>query len=215
MKKLWVYGDSNSEMYDSFDAYNMWSNEYIKWKGYVPKHYTQLIAEKFNCELRNFAKSGTNNHTIFERFCNSVNSISNDDIVIIQWTEPNRFRLVDDNNNWADFKFHNIQNKRTIENFKNVTIKTIEETLVNRLNIKYKEELESWTNLIKFALKETKLIIWSPFEESYGGNIVNSIETISIETNRLINDPHFSENGQTHLSNILIAQLLNTDKPII
>lgn len=215
MKKLWVYGDSNSEVYDSFDAYNMWSNEYLKWKGYIPKHYTQIIAEKFNCELRNFSKSGTNNQTIFERFCNSVNNISLDDIVIIQWTEPNRFRLADDNNNWADFKFHNIQNKSTIENFKNVSIKTIEETLINRLNIKYKEELESWNALIKFALKENNLIIWSPFEHSYSGNILKSIETISIETKGVINDPHFSELGQIQISEILMNQLLNLPKPII
>ena len=50
MKTLWTFGGSFTERYT--DKYN-WSRDYIKWKGYTPKVYGDIIAEKLDLDLKN------------------------------------------------------------------------------------------------------------------------------------------------------------------
>lgn len=212
MKKLWVFGCSISDLYDSETSKYFWSSEYLKWKGYTPKHYTEILAKEFNCELKNYAISGTNNYEILQSICDKINHISNDDFIILQWTETTRFRLVDDSDNWVNFVFKNSQNKIQLKNNKHLSIQTIQEILMNRLSTKYADEIRSWEILIKNKLNSDNLIILYPFTNlgNYG-NIVKSIENIAIETNGEIDDPHFSEAGQRQLAKII----LDTKKNII
>jgi hypothetical protein len=205
MKKLWVFGCSISDLYDSVTSLYYWSEEYLKWKGYTPKHYSQLIAEELGCELKNFGVSSTNNYAILQSICDNVENISNDDYVIIQWTESTRFRLSDDDNNWVNFIFKNSQNKNELKNNKSVSIQTIQEILINRTNTIYDDEILSWEKLLKIKLNTDNLIIWNPFKNvGEYGRLLKSIENIATETNGIIDDPHFSESGQIHLSKILL-----------
>jgi hypothetical protein len=216
MKKLWVFGCSISDLYDSETSLYYWSEGYLKWKGYTPKHYSQIISEELGCELMNYGVSSTNNYAILQLICDNIEQISNDDYVIIQWTETNRFRLSDDNNEWINFVFNHLQNKSELKNNKYLSIQTIQETLTNRLNTIYEDEVASWEKLIKSKLNTDKLLIWYPFRHiGEYGRLLNSIENILTESKGVINDLHFSENGQIHLSNILLNKLNNNNKDII
>jgi hypothetical protein len=214
MKKLWVFGCSISDLYDSETSKYYWSEEYLEWKGYTPKHHTQIIADELGYELINCAVSAANNYQIFQDFCDRVDEISNDDYVIIQWTEPNRFRLVNDNDEWTGFAFHSKWTRFKLKKFQFIAFETIQQVLTNRLSSKYREEINSWEKLIK--LKSNNLLVWKPFDKLINnGKIVNSIETIRSETGGKIDDLHFSEDGQVILSKILLDMILGNSKNII
>lgn len=198
MPNLFVYGCSNSE---SFDTKVTWAIKYVKWKGFVPKCYGQLISEELKINLINYSKSGTNNHSIFQKICETIKNINEDDMVIVQWTDNSRFRLVNDLNEWVDFYPNSVD---TIKNFENVSKETITELMVNRTNTKYFEELKSWELIIRQTLNKTKLVFWSPFKEF---NSYHSLERIKTETNNEIDDNHLSENGHKEIYKILLENL--------
>jgi hypothetical protein len=213
MRKLWAFGDSNTEVYN---IENVWANDYLKWKGYSPKVYIELLSEHYNCELHNFAKSGTNNYYIFQKFCENVSNFEYGDIIVLQWSEVTRFRLVDDSNEWVDFYFNNSHSKNKLSNFNNLNIESIQQVLTNRLKNRWMDEIYAWENVVNIVLKDKKYIMWSPFTNAGGyGRWVKSMETISNETNKLIDDPHLSENGQIKLSKLLIDKLDFNKKNIV
>ena len=216
MKKLWVFGCSISDLYDSESSKYYWSSDYLQWKGYIPKHYTQIIADKLNRQLVNCAVSATCNAQIFQDLCDNIPNIKNDDYIIIQWTEPNRVRFVDDNEKWETFAFHSKWAKHKLKKFSHISFETIQQVLINRLSKEYRIEIESWEKLIKLAIPTNRLFIWYPFDSVIGnGKYVKSIETIKDETNGIIDDLHFSEKGQEHISSILLSDMFNDIKNII
>lgn len=216
MKKLWVFGCSISDLYDSETSKYYWSSEYLDWKGHIPKHYTQIIAEELGCELMNYAVSATCNAQILQDFCDKVNDIGKDDYVIIQWTEPNRVRFVSDEEIWTTFAFHSKWAKFKLKKFSHMAFETIQQVLINRLSSQYRKEITSWENLIKLVIPTNNLLIWYPFDKIIGnGKVVKSIETIKMETNNTIDDLHFSEDGQLHIASILMDTIFNTKKNII
>ena len=218
MRKLWVFGCSISDLYDSESSIKHWfSQEYIDYKGYVPIHYTQIIANKLEYELVNKAISASSNLQIFQDLCNNIENINSEDFVILQWSDSNRTRFVNDDDEWIQFAFqsHWIQHK--LKKFSHITYNTIQEVLANRLSTnKYLEEINSWEKFIKFAFKSSNILIWNPFEKIIGNNsILKSVELIKDETNNKILDYHFSEKGQIEISNILLDIILNKTKNII
>lgn len=56
--------------------------------------YTRHLADLMNCDYKNFAESGHSNGYIFRKIIQLINDWNNDDILIIQWTSPNRQTLV-------------------------------------------------------------------------------------------------------------------------
>lgn len=217
MNKLWVFGDSFSELYDSETSKYYWSQDYLKWKGYTPKNYTQIMSEELGCELVNISLSATNNYQIFQDFCDNVSNISPNDYVIIQWTEYHRFRLVNNEDKWDGFTAHTKWSKYKLEKFPDISYETVLEIIVNRKHEHYKNEVCSWEKLIRTVIPSDKLLIWYPFDMvAYNGMFVKSIETIKDETKGEIVDLHFSENGNIQLSKILLDKLLgDTNKKII
>jgi hypothetical protein len=216
MNKLWVFGCSISDLYDSETSLYYWSADYLKWKGHTPKHHTQIIADTLGYELVNCAVSATCNAQIFQDFCDKIEEIGKEDQVIIQWTEPNRVRFVNDENEWMTFAFHSKWAKFKLNKFTHLSFETVQEVLVNRLDKQYRNEITSWEKLIKLKTNPDRLLIWYPFDKIIGnGKVVKSIETIRMETNNEIDDLHFSESGQIHMADILLNMLNNTTKNII
>jgi len=205
MPNLFVYGCSNSE---SFNTKAHWAINYVKWKGYIPKTYGELISDKLNLNLINYSKSGTNNQFIFQKICETFKKIKEDDVVIVQWTNVIRFRLVNDKNEWVEFYYGNDDYLKKLNQFENISKQTITEIFVNRMNPKYLEEIKTWELIIKQVLNKNKLLFWSPFEEFNSYHLLERIET---ETNGEIHDIHISENGHKDLSELLLKDL-NTNK---
>jgi hypothetical protein len=204
MKKLWSFGCSNTQRYDDVDE---WSKLYIKWKGYKPKVYVDFISENLNYESINLAKSGTNNYSIFQKICDSIESIKKNDLVIVQWTQYNRFRLSNKSNEWEDFYLNIGHFDDKLKNCDHITKDTIFEIFINRMNPIYETEIRSWEKIIKKSLPKNKIIFWNPFDDvGEHGRLVKSLETITMETKKEIIDPHFSENGHKTLSEILLKE---------
>jgi hypothetical protein len=187
-----------------------WAKEYVEWKGYVPDVYGDIIARNLKLKQFNYAKSGTNNYAIFQTICDSINEIKENDVVIIQWTQVSRFRLVNRFNEWEDFYADVTHYKEKLKKCDDISKSTISEILVNRTNDKHSEEIVSWEKIINKTLTNNKILFWSPFVNISGyGKILKSMETIAIETDGKIPDPHFSEKGQKDLANILLNKLDN------
>ena len=63
MNKIWFFGDSNT---DGYNTSYQWANEYINWKGYKPKFWTELLANKLELPFENCGKGGSDNYTILD-----------------------------------------------------------------------------------------------------------------------------------------------------
>lgn len=195
MNTLWVFGDSFSTPFDSPNL-DLWAKEYINWKGYIPKIYSQIIATELEMKLETFAKGGLDNYTILETICENLDKINDDDILIIGWSSPLRFRIIDDNNNTLSI-IPNFSNKTL-----NISQSTIEQILYNRSihHLNYEYELYLWTRLINKAVK-CKVIHWK-------WDSLTNFNTIKTESDSILNDGHYSELGHIELATHLL-KLLN------
>lgn len=219
MATLWTFGDSFTEYYHpSSPTHRNWRDEYIEWKGYIPKVYGEVIAEKLNMNLVNKGKNGCCNLYILEEFCKIVNQIKKDDIVIFGWTSQQRFRLPDKDNNWTYFN-PELKEKNPdrymvhgqIENFGILSKSTVIETLINRTNSIYSTEICNWINLINFALQDITTFHWSWFNYNGICGICQSknYKTIKQETNNVVIDGHWCEKGHYQFAEFVIDRLAN------
>lgn len=200
MATLWTFGDSLTA---GFTKEYAWSKSYIEWKGYQPKVYGDFISEKLNLNFVNLGKGGSDNYSIFENFCNVSDKFNDGDMVIFGWSSPIRFRLVNQNNKWATSLPNFINNYSDVNG---ISTRTIEEILVHRSNIGFCIEVNNWIKLIDQFLNKVnvKVVHWNTFDTRLDVNFIRDIETITIETNGLMVNGHFSENGHLALSEILI-----------
>ena len=195
MKKIWYFGDSNTETYN---PNYLWASKYIEWKGYTPKHWTELFAERMKLPYSNLGLGGCDNYTIFKTLSDNIENISDDDIVIIGWTIPIRGRIANlDKNEWFTIV------PLSKPDLKCITNDAILQLVSLRDSPLYVQEVLDWQKLIKRALRTNRLIFWSYFPEFTNCGIMDSkywmgkTECLSIndETKGLIKDGHFCEMG--------------------
>jgi hypothetical protein len=93
MSNLYTFGCSFTEGFiENHPPYQ----EYKKFRGgSFPKHWTELLSEKLGCNLINDGKGGSGNQHIFTSLCKRANQLKKNDVVIVQWSFMNRFRLSD------------------------------------------------------------------------------------------------------------------------
>ena len=78
----------------------------------------------------------------------------------------------------------------------------VEKIFENRKNFHYINEVLSWINLINKA-REDRIVHWTWFEKK-------DKETITNETNGLIEDLHYSEKGHLDLANEILKSFKNS-----
>ena len=209
MSKLWIFGDSFSASNNRANV-ESWRRKYIKWKGYIPKVWPEYLNETLNYRLINLSISGTDNYTIFDTIIDNIDKIEPNDIVIIGWTSTLRFRLIDRNDNFNTLRPSHISDKSTLDTsfeYKNISLDTINQILVNRDNILYEYELNRFIKIINLYLKNVKVLHWSPFQIHQPNLKIKRIdgldllETITIESNNELIDYHYSESAHIELSN--------------
>jgi hypothetical protein len=139
VSKLWVFGDSFTEgwdasMYYSKEALPEWRSKYIDWKGYVPKVFNEILANKLNFETKNCGIGGADNYTIFHTIIQNLDKINKDDIVIIGWSSTVRFRIIDSNNKFKSIQIwmENLDDVRLKKIEIDISSKTINEIFYNR-----------------------------------------------------------------------------------
>jgi hypothetical protein len=188
--KLWIFGDSFSETFkrENGGIYLDWKTNYVEFKGYTPKVFGDIVAEKLNLELVNTNLKGlsSDNSTILSRIINNIDNIKDGDVISVGWTAHTRFRV-------ANFRHHrwNITDSgRGIIDFPNISQQTFEEIGVNRTHVLYFNELCEWVEMVKKIFKNNRVIQWTWNQQS-----VMKFNSITDDTNGLLRDDHWSEKG--------------------
>ena len=202
MSRLWTFGDSFTEGYEPKHNTKTkhWRHHYNEWKGYIPKVYGEVFAERLGYELKNYGMGSWDNYSIFESFCKIVNQIKPDDIIIFGWSSPERFRIIGTDGYWKQMAPSYEKNG---DKKHNLSDNTVDEIFVNRTNQRYSDEVNHWINLINFTFKNNIIIHWTPFVSNINSHYLCGFETIREETNGIVGDGHFSEGGQIELTNKL------------
>jgi hypothetical protein len=204
-QKLYLFGDSFSA---GFSFESNWTNNYINWKGYTPKGFGEIVSQKLSLELINLAENASDNYSILQKFCDNAKNIKKNDLVIIGWSSPLRFRLVSKDwitilPNYDKFSTKEIDKTKISES-------TLIEILLNRDDVRYCNEVNSWIKLLNNLDKN--IIHWTPFDQRLDCMFLNKFETIFTETNGELNDWHFSENGHIQLSDLFINKFKSKNK---
>ena len=142
-QKLYIFGDSFSA---GFSFESNWTNPYVNWKGYTPKGFGEIISQKLNLELINLSENASDNYSILQKFCDNEKNIKKNDLVIIGWSSPLRFRLV--SKDWITIlPNHDKFSTKEIDKTK-ISESTLIEILLNRDDIRYCNEVNSWIKLL-------------------------------------------------------------------
>lgn len=92
MKTLHLFGDSFTEGHNldlTYPPYKEWKNFR---GGELPPCWGDLLSEKLHMKMNNHAVGGMSNSEVFQTVCRHSNEFEKGDIVIINWSYPNRFR---------------------------------------------------------------------------------------------------------------------------
>lgn len=217
MATLWAFGDSFTDFYyPPSPKFRHWRHDYIDWKGYIPKVYVEIISEKLNMRLVNKGKGGCCNLYILEEFCKVANQIKNDDIVIFGWTSQQRFRLPNKNSEWVYFNTEPNNSDGffvhgSMDDFEILSKSTVLETIINRTNPIYSNEVCNWIKLINLTLKNVTTFHWSwdSYTKICGIYQSKYYKTISDETNGEVADNHWCEDSHYEFAEFVMNRILN------
>ena len=205
MRRLFVFGDSYTQKWEYNSPYSMW-------KGYTPKTYSELISEELGIECFNFSWGGWSNYDIFEAVCQNIDSIKENDIVIILWSGLDRIRLVNHRlNMWVSIQPNSFNMLKRVELIDDdISENTIDELMINRQHNLYKEEVRNWIKLLKHTFKSNIFINSTWYGVNWGIDVAQ-YETIVEESNNQMIDWHWSEKGQYDFAQWCISKI-KTDK---
>ena len=173
MSKLFGFGDSFTEGHIldvNFQIYKDWK---ILRGGNLPPVWIDLLGEKLEMEVFNYACGGLGNDEIFHRFCEHVNEIQKGDIVMINWTYMERFR-------WASVEYNNDGTPRIgsgpnnthpywkrlsshPEDGKHISESTRKEIVANRVDLMNRELIYNYEKIIDRLAKSMgfEVFYWS------------------------------------------------------
>jgi hypothetical protein len=196
MNTLWIFGDSFSASFSNEHSI-VWSNPYIEFKGYEPYVFGDIIAKDLNLKLENHARGGADNYYIFESICKCSDTISPNDLIIVGWTSPIRFRIITEFGSWKTIL--------PMEDSEYSELMLHRDSSLNPLL-----EIKNWMKVL-FKLYGKQILFWSPAIKNdidiYSPKDLGIVEHISQETNGLLSDSHYSEKGHQTLSKILLSKL--------
>jgi hypothetical protein len=189
MKKLWIIGDSfSTSFYAPNEGSNSYKNLYGNFKGYTPKFFGDFISEQLDIEYEILTTNiSHDNFRMMDRFIENVDRIKDGDIFSFGWTSATRLSFVNtEKNEWVVCHAPNNEDGYIYD----MSSKSLIEWAINRDHPLYIEQLKGWMKLIDISIPKVKVVHWSWTNNSYF-----PFESIAEETNKLINDAHWSENG--------------------
>jgi hypothetical protein len=188
----------------------------------------EIVGKELGIDVETFGKSGSCNYAIFERICQNFDIINENDIVIINWTVVERFRVAM-GNRITDYvtilatymteehgKWIYDSTKKMLDKA-DVTIESAIEIGFNRykFNPLFQNEINSWSYLIYsfFKSKNIKVVFWGLtltqpyyFMEAYQP-IMEKKGLIHHETNGEIKDWHFGVSGNKLFADYVIEKI--------
>lgn len=218
--KLWIFGDSFGDRFSDYDVVKYHDSDYRvryhKWKGYSPLSYGEVISKELGCDIEILSSAGSSNTEIFHTFISKMDEIAEGDLVIVNWTYLNRFRIANDNN---EFDKVMIQAGCKSPNSL-VDIKSLEEIGVNRNShtIYYKEVSDYSKVIKKICNNKIYTFIWTFMNHSEKMDkyikefydevkSINNLETITQETLGTIVDGHYSEYAHQQLADEILKNI--------
>lgn len=218
--KLWIFGDSFSDRFSDYDVVKYHDSDYRvryhKWKGYSPLSYGEVISKELGCDIEILSSAGASNTEIFHTFISKMDEITEGDLVIVNWTYLNRFRIANDNN---EFDKVMIQAGCKSPNSL-INIKSLEEIGVNRNShtIYYKEVSDYSKVIKKICNNKIYTFIWTFMNHSEKMDkyikefyeevkSINNLETITKETLGIIVDGHYSEYAHRQLADEILKNI--------
>ena len=197
---LWIFGDSFSAPL-SHKLNRYWSSEYIRYLGYHPSIFPELIARDLNLYLKNMAEPGIGNESIIDTISLNLTNIKKDDLVIIGWSAPTRWRFADGD----DWKVVGAFETETDVLSKN----TINEISANRVHSLYEEELFHRAEILKRALDWPNRFVyqwtWYPIQPY---TLIHRIrgERIKDETQNQLKDNHSTKTTHKIMSKKIVEE---------
>lgn len=148
------------------------------------KSWHQYISNEFNLDLNIQGHSGGSNYQIFQSFCDSVDKLKENDIVIIEWSYINRFRIVSNQNDgWTPI----LSNQSEHDLIPTDSLDKL--IFLRETKSHYKDEILSYMKLINAfcKLKGIILFYWTIDETLFNYFYKKNV----IDDNWLFNDIHF------------------------
>jgi hypothetical protein len=219
-KKLWIFGDSFSVPFKK-QSEGKHSYDYVKYKGYPPKVFSEIISETYNLNLKDFSISGSSNQRIFNSLVSNLNEICDEDILIFGWTQNTRFDIATKDNNYFSVITGGSEGKNF--DFIDVPFDSLVDVSSNRLRYSiFWSEVISYIRIINYALKNNKVYHWTWVNPSNDFKLNNGnyqkefykllipfkkYPSITEETNNVINDFHWGELGHKLFVNDVINHI--------
>jgi hypothetical protein len=227
MNSLFTFGCSYTDSYKNNEIENY--IKYFKFRGdNYPLTWNEILSKKLNIELKNYGKGSCGNDFIFQSFCDHLEEIRSNDILIIEWTYNERFKWADNYNTWVHLSHGNRSE---------ISFKTREDILINRGKLLYLNDIFNYEKVINEISKHVgfKVYYWcADFKIAYDlqnnpngtskylcKNYINQGETIfseilkrggqriKEETNNLINDLHMGETGHMIMAELFYEHIKN------
>ena len=195
---IYIFGDSFSQRHIDFtEPCNV--RDYVRWKGYEPKMFYDYISEDLNQSIENYSKGGMCNEYILMKFMEQYHKIQLNDMVIFGWTHISRYLIP----NPADNKW--ITNLHNTNQYLSQSSK--DEIDMMRCHPLYEKKQLDVIDFINTLLPHNRTIHWTWCTE-------NSEDLLSItkETNGMISDYHYGEEGHRDLYGRITNELRDTDK---
>lgn len=157
--KIHTFGDSFTVTFKQhLSGGSLWAGRYIDYIKETPEIYSEIICKHFDFELKNYAIGGSSNYTIFETVIENKKYFSPQDIIIINWSAINRFRIANHQNFFVDIAPNTPHPKQNDD----VELVTTQEIAINRdsYNVFWKE-IELFVNIISELIPNNKVYYWS------------------------------------------------------
>jgi hypothetical protein len=234
MSTLFTFGCSYTEDYDDRHQNYRLYKEFRG--GTFPKNWTTLLSEKLEVNLKNYGLSAAGNQLIFSTFCKHVNEINKGDIVIVQWSFIERYRLSDklgvewlrigpgpiSKDNPVSKECHeSILFNRTNDCSKKLYVDEIYdyEKIIDRLSKEVGFEVYYWTiineliyNQPKNILNQKKYLLNDYVKDEYDNTFTiilkNGGKWIFEETNNMVKDGHMGELGHQVQSDLFYKHIM-------
>jgi hypothetical protein len=178
---LYVFGCSFSEIFtkDNYESYYNYKNKKL------PKTWSEILAKNLNLNLKNYAKGGNCNEVILQSFAQNLNSFKENDIVIFQWSFPERFSWIDDDKNLIGTSWSGWKN--TLDE------KTANKIATTRSFDVYKNQILDFQKFIEELSKFKKFQVWFWHADASLHKLIDTNDMRYLIINKIMKDnkPYF------------------------
>ena len=202
--RFWIFGDSFSTRI---------TGPYLEYEPDA-KIFSQLLGEKYDCEVLYASGGGADNYTIIDGFIEVLEKIKEDDVLIFGWSEITRFRLPTKEGHFRSINAVNYTLFEKEYQIPNISNKTYYELFYTRAHKVYHDELSKFIKLINYTFRNNIIIHWSWVDYEHPVNLTIKYfdwESIFDHTNRKVYDFHYSVNSHRILFEKMCHYIDNVD----